>query len=386
MEKKKSKGKVFIILATLPFLLICLFCASATSIFNTRESKEEEKNLTLIDIAIFTKVKKGDFAKTNFNSEETVKWLKPCQEEIEELRKSTAFTPDTSETEEKQYQVADARDRASAFYLTWYMNKDKSPIPAGQQKDWEAYETCFEETSLKTYKDVKTYSISKDDPCWKKIEDLYGISINASTKSDANLIYEQIHYSPYYQEYVAVTGGGVVGELYLPERYAEGSAYEGGSDKAVTIWNQVKTESRGNFSLSPFYPQCVDFAHWRFWTMYKQDWSGAGNGKECAGNIVATFPDASRTTKEGYYFTLSNQPSGGAVFSVGETSSNPWGHVGFVEKVEDGYLWFSDGNVSLGGYVEGQGIRVNNKMKVDRFLKGEPCYGACTFAVPNKAE
>lgn len=370
----------------IPFLLISLFCASSSSIHNTRESKEEEKNLTLIDIAVFTKIKKGDFSKTNFSSKETAEWLKPCQAEIEELRKSSAFTPDTSESEEKQYQVADARDRASAFYLTWCMNKEKSPIPAGQEKDWNAYEACFEETSLKTYKDVETYSIDKDDKCWKKIEDLYGISISATTKSDVSLIYEQIHYSPYYQEYVAVTGVGTVGELYLPEKYPEGSAFEGGSDKAVTLWNQVKTESRGNFSLSPYYPQCVDFAHWRFWTMYKQDWSGAGNGKECAGNIVATFPDASRATKEGYYFTLSNQPSGGAVFSVGPTSSNPWGHVGFVEKVEDGYVWFSDGNVSLGGYVEGQGIRVNNKMKVDRFLNGEPCYGACTFAAPNKAD
>ncbi len=83
-------------------------------------------------------------------------------------------------------------------------------------------------------------------------------------------------------------------------------------------------------------PQCTYYAWSRFYQVYGFSSGAFGNGKDNAREIVAAHPDK---------FTLSNMPSGGAVFSAQANTLYPeFGHVGFVEAFDGTNLWISEGN------------------------------------------
>ena len=94
---------------------------------------------------------------------------------------------------------------------------------------------------------------------------------------------------------------------------------------------------------------------------YGCDFPG-GNGKDLAMQVVAKYGNPQSTTPGGYWFTLSSNPSGGAVFSTAPTATNPYGHTGWVEQVEGEYMWYTDGNIG-----SNKGVRVNNKMLIKDF-------------------
>lgn len=370
--------KKALILNLLPMLLV-VGCIG--SIGGSTQSSGSSEEYSIIDVAIFYQpASNEDSVLKNFDS---VKWLKTCREEIKSLRKASVFKTKSTDSSETKTQKLDAKERASAFYYGWYCNSkagNKSPIPAGKSQDWNALGNCFIDTALTEITNDTEFSFSYNDECWKKVEDLYGISITKANVKNFSNIYKLIHESRFY----STADSGIVGELFNESKYPENTILAGNSAEGKEIWSNMLADSSDgtNFSVSSYNKQCVDISHWRFWTLYGVDWSGAGNGVDCVNNIVSTYPDSSHTTPDGYYFANSTQPSGGAVFSRVRTT--PYGHTGMIEKVEGDYLWFTDGNVYLLGATKG--VRVNYKIAIDDFLNSSAyCAGGCTFAVPQKA-
>ena len=76
-----------------------------------------------------------------------------------------------------------------------------------------------------------------------------------------------------------------------------------------------------------------------------------------------------------FEFALTNYPTAGATFSKQPYYERGAGHVGFIEAMDDKYIWFSDGNSDVNGLV-----RLNWKMNLDEFWRyvGRNCQ----FAVP----
>ena len=149
-------------------------------------------------------------------------------------------------------------------------------------------------------------------------------------------------------------------------------------EEALPVWEQAKMMQPDGSYLNPFWDvadarepwrigsQCTTFAWWRFYDTYSYDSGARGNGKGNAKEIVDAHPDL---------FYLSNSPAPGAVFS--QQNHN---HVGFIEKVDDTYIWESDGNVFFHGDQEGGGIRINYKWTYEEFFR---FFGSdVVFAVP----
>ena len=117
-------------------------------------------------------------------------------------------------------------------------------------------------------------------------------------------------------------------------------------------------------------PQCTYYAWSRFYQVYGFPSGAFGNGKDNAREIVAAHPDK---------FTLSNMPSGGAVFSAQANTLYPeFGHVGFVEAFDGTNLWISEGNYTLSngdyGYIH---------IYRTTFQAFKTMYPDAVFAVPN---
>lgn len=122
------------------------------------------------------------------------------------------------------------------------------------------------------------------------------------------------------------------------------------SVKNALKYESLLTKDWSKFILvgNPFaMPQCTYYAWSRFYQVYGFSSGAFGNGKDNAREIVAAHPDK---------FTLSNMPSGGAVFSAQANTLYPeFGHVGFVEAFDGTNLWISEGNYTLSngdyGYI-----------------------------------
>ena len=117
-------------------------------------------------------------------------------------------------------------------------------------------------------------------------------------------------------------------------------------------------------------PQCTYYAWSRFYQVYGFSSGAFGNGKDNAREIVAAHGDK---------FTLSNMPSGGAVFSAQANTLYPeFGHVGFVEAFDGTNLWISEGNYTLSngdyGYIH---------IYRTTFQAFKSMYPDAVFAVPN---
>lgn len=145
------------------------------------------------------------------------------------------------------------------------------------------------------------------------------------------------------------------------------------SVKNALKYESLLTKDWSKFILvgNPFaMPQCTYYAWSRFYQVYGFSSGAFGNGKDNAGEIVAAHPDK---------FTLSNMPSGGAVFSAQANTLYPeFGHVGFVEAFDGTNLWISEGNYTLSngdyGYIH---------IYRTTFQAFKSMYPDVVFAVPN---
>ena len=145
------------------------------------------------------------------------------------------------------------------------------------------------------------------------------------------------------------------------------------SVKNALKYESLLTKDWSKFILAgnPFaLPQCTYYAWSRFYQVYGFSSDAFGNGKDNAREIVAAHPDK---------FTLSNMPSGGAVFSAQANTLYPeFGHVGFVEAFDGTNLWISEGNYTLSngdyGYIH---------IYRTTFQAFKSMYPDAVFAVPN---
>lgn len=144
------------------------------------------------------------------------------------------------------------------------------------------------------------------------------------------------------------------------------------SVKNALKYESLLTKDWSKFILAgnPFaLPQCTYYAWSRFYQVYGFSSGAFGNGKDNAREIVAAHPDK---------FTLSNMPSGGAVFSAQANTLYPeLGHVGFVEAYDGTNLWISEGNYKVNG-KEGY-IHIYRTT----FQSFKAMYPDVVFAVPN---
>ena len=145
------------------------------------------------------------------------------------------------------------------------------------------------------------------------------------------------------------------------------------SVKNALKYESLLTKDWSRFILvgNPFaLPQCTYYAWSRFYQVYGFSSGAFGNGKDNAREIVAVHGDK---------FTLSNMPSGGAVFSAQANTLYPqFGHVGFVEAFDGTNLWISEGNYTLSngdyGYIH---------IYRTTFQAFKAMYPDAVFAVPN---
>lgn len=148
------------------------------------------------------------------------------------------------------------------------------------------------------------------------------------------------------------TSSGISGSVTQAEIQALGDDifFPGASSQCNDWWSRIHTDIHANnltyYADDP--TTCTNFAHWRFWLQYGAD-AGNGNGDQMAANTVALY--------SGQY-QLVSFPVAGSIYSV-----MGYNHVGFIERVADGYVWFSDGNVAGGG------IRFNTKRTIASFLQ-----------------
>ena len=112
--------------------------------------------------------------------------------------------------------------------------------------------------------------------------------------------------------------------------------------------------------------QCTTFAWFRYWQVYGEDSGADGNGRFNAAEIVADHP---------FKFRLADYPAPGATFSKQPYYERGAGHVGFIEAMDDRYIWFSDGNSDVNGL-----LRINYCFTIERFLR---YVGSnCQYAIP----
>ena len=98
-------------------------------------------------------------------------------------------------------------------------------------------------------------------------------------------------------------------------------------------------------------PWCTWWAYNRFYEIYGYSPGIHGNGCTNASELLAAHPDK---------FMRSSEPVAGGMFSVppgvlGGTASSA-GHVGIIEKVEDGYVYTSEGGFSMSGSEADMGV------------------------------
>ena len=119
--------------------------------------------------------------------------------------------------------------------------------------------------------------------------------------------------------------------------------------------------------------QCTSFTRWRFYKYYGYSYGTLGNGREVAANLARQYSSA---------FTLETDISkvkAGSVFSkktgrsmclitIGNHKERLFcGHVGFIEKIENGRVYYSDGNITLGSIKHS--IRFNESKTLEEWIE-----------------
>ena len=138
--------------------------------------------------------------------------------------------------------------------------------------------------------------------------------------------------------------------------------------EAQEIWEKYRTIGGGNgfyeVNINRYW-QCTTFVWGRFFEVYGYDSGAVGDG---------CFHATETVRAHGTRFAIRSLPEPGAVFSMWISDYSHAGHTGFIEAVEDDYIWISDAN------YDGKGtIRFNYKMKLSDFVKAYP---GTFYAVP----
>ena len=143
-------------------------------------------------------------------------------------------------------------------------------------------------------------------------------------------------------------------------------------------WFTADSSSLPQSPGNPFAkPWCTWWMWNRFYDVYEYDCGARGNGSTNADEIVKAHPDL---------WHYENEPVAGGVFSVkpgagicSTGAAATAGHVGFIEKVEDGYVWTSEGGYTSGGNM-GVGL---SRYTIDGFYSMYGGRGSVTIIAPN---
>ena len=345
--------------AGLLLAITTLFVPSYSSTYGINDKNDDtsERAPTLIEYVVFDVDCDESFT--------SLKWASVAQDDIRDLRNSDVFMCANDASDSEKAKVQDAKDLASAFFYAYHATKQKSPVPKGMTGDWGKVKDSFYSTAsglvlTSEEKEEKTFKIASGASCWTEFEQAFGITISSSIKKVASTVYNEIKHSSYN---VSSSGN-------LLDDYPEDTQLASGSSEAIAFWNQIQSDY--NSATNKFtgywghadWRQCTTFASWRLWKATNGTHGTAGgDGKNVATNLVNAYPNE---------YELSTTPKAGAIFSVYKGSKNA-GHVGYIEKVEGDYLWFSDGNIAIGvgnstGGASDSGIRINKKCKISEFV------------------
>lgn len=255
-------------------------------------------------------------------------------------------------------------EMAEAVSFVYFLNEGKSIVHNG---DHPSYLNCFRRTD--------------ENEIWILLRNHYGYEPDAATKDLIRMLSGSIGAASIRHQEFAVGFDNLGYNGSLVNSLRDDRFLAADSQMCSAIWEEAYRIGGGNpyyFSaVSAGYSprQCTVFAWYRFWQVYGYSGNpgGAfGNGKDWAMGVVHYHPDK---------FILSSTPAPGSIVSFPATAGNPYGHVGFIEKVDGDTVWYSDGNVNGGG------IRLNTKMSAAKLAEDSCGHEGClVFAVPYTLE
>lgn len=215
---------------------------------------------------------------------------------------------------------------------------------------------------------ISIFENRKTDECLEIIQQQYGLEFSPDQEKALAALGEQlmINTNPELVLY-GVSGGQL---LDVPEN----TYYPGSDPRCATIWNEAYSIGGGNpyyyFAITGDWSprQCTTYAWYRFYQYYGYSPGATGDGRSFAAEVVRAHSDR---------FVLRYAPAAGSIMSFPPTGENIHGHVGFVEKVEGDYMWYSEGNYCGGG------IRMNTKVSISSLTRARCGNSACiAYAVP----
>ena len=198
----------------------------------------------------------------------------------------------------------------------------------------------------------------------RSLQDNYGIDVSAWEYRRINDIAEAI-------QFINFSSSGTENMMMEGE-----TKYYIGSDNQY--WKTIKQEMN-SAGLEWNGIQCTSFARWRFYKYYGWGYESRGNGRDVAANLVKRYDQFSlesdiRNVKAGSIFS---KTTGRAMCSYG-TQRMFCGHVGFIEKIENGRVYYSDGNVTVNGTQHS--IRFNESKSISEWTKW--IGSGASYAVP----
>ena len=348
-DLKKVLGGV---LGAVVGLLLCGAFMICTVYNSTIGSLFQEDQTDLFEIIVNHHSITDQFKGENFDD-----WLPDARDEVYSFRKKKLFkdSSDATDVEKTKNYINDVMSTSVLF--TYWVVEHTSVCPDTFSIDWEDYAECFTGTDYEA--DGYDY---KTDESFSNLEVYLGIEIDSTRRSTIVAYAKQIK-------------GHISSEQMLAE-YDENTNLSYDTNECQELWDRIFEDIKNNPNVLGHgnndrdNPQCTDFAEWRLWLATGCGTAG-GNGKDVV-QYLCSHP--SYRDK----FELSSTPKAGAIFSV--DNGTKWGHVGYVEAVDEDYIWISDGNIKLNG--QEHGIRINAKFSKDYFFNQK--YGGCTiqFAVP----
>lgn len=300
-----------------------------------------------------------------FKGEDYDDWLPDARAEVYEMRQKKCFAAEDGDSDEDIAKKENAEVMAISTLFVYWIDENTSIVPEDFDIDWEKYCDCF------TGEDFTAdgYDATADES-FDKVEEYFGIKLGSSIRSTIGDSALEIK--------------GRVSTESMLDGYDENTCLKSGTTECEDLWKRIKSDhdehpnvlSSGNWAApDPDWKQCTSFASWRLWVSNgKKHGTAGGNGCEVAKKLVVAYPGE---------FELSNEPKAGAIFSVmgGAGGTSSAGHVGYVEAVDDKYIWISDGNISFTSAHEGFGIRLNAKFTKDYFIN-QKYGGQVQFANP----
>lgn len=141
---------------------------------------------------------------------------------------------------------------------------------------------------------------------------------------------------------------------------------------ALPYWNTITKESveMGIYFNAGGDHWCTNFIHWRFYKQYGSD-CGNGNGVDIARNTAQIYGFKLVTIRSANEIEKLNEIKAGSIISY-KYATSVYGHVGFIEGIQDGYITHSDGNsyqdATATSSFYNEGLRLNYKQSIQEFI------------------